>query len=79
MFFIIKTHHKTDSRVSIGSPFSAVFFFGWAERQQSRETTLEEAKRIFGPELQHLYQAEVYDEFRWAMKKIPWLIWDNMG
>ncbi|CAJ1362417.1 unnamed protein product [Effrenium voratum] len=25
-------------------------------QQQSRETTLEEAKRIFGPELQHLYQ-----------------------
>eukprot|EP00913_Durusdinium_trenchii_P016244 g15266.t1 len=25
-------------------------------QQQSRETTLEEAKRIFGPDLQHLYQ-----------------------
>lgn len=41
---------------STGSLFRLVFFC-WALRQQSRETTLEEAKRIFGPELQHLYQA----------------------
>lgn len=51
-------------------------------RQQSRETTLEEAKRIFGPELQHLYQERL--AMPWAMSgswlgALPWWLPTNVS
>lgn len=52
-FFTVKSLKPTilDSAESL---FRRFFWVG--PRQQSYETTLAEAKRIFGPELQHFYQ-----------------------